>query len=578
MDRKQVAHILEEIGVLLELKGENPFKARAYYNGARVVETLTEDLSRLVSAGKLGNIKGIGQALEEKISELVRTGRLAYYEELRNSFPPGLLDLLRLPGLGPKKVSLLYRELGITNLGELEYACRENRLLSLPGFGAKTQANVLAALERQREYRRQFRWGEVAPLAHELVAALREIPGVRRAEVAGSLRRLKEVVKDVDVVAELEVGTDREQIAQGVARLTEVERLVAAGETKLALELKGGPNCDVRLVSSGQYPWALVHFTGSKEHNTVLRHLAKEQGLKLNEYGLFRDEERAAQAVEEAEVYRALGLAYIPPELRENLGEIEQAQAGELPELVKPADLKGAWHVHTQYSDGVNTLEEMARQALGYGWSFLGIADHSQSAFYAHGLKEEDIRRQWAEIDALNGKLEQEGKEFRLLKGIEADILPDGQLDYPEEILAGFDFVIASVHSRFKMDEESMTKRLIRALEHPQVTMLGHPTGRLLLAREGYSVNLRKVLEAAAANGKAVELNASPYRLDLDWRWCRVAKELGVKIAINPDAHRLEELAYVSFGVNIARKGWLQAEDVLNTHFRGMADFMIKGK
>lgn len=565
MDKKQVAHVLEEIGKLLELKGENPFKARAFYGGARIVETLTEDLNQLVDSGQLEEIKGIGKSLAEQIRELVVEGRSSAYEELRNEFPPGVLEMLAIPGLGPKKVGTLYRELGISNPGELEYACRENRLLTLPGFGAKSQANILAAIEKRREYAGRWRWAEANVIGFDLLAELRLLPQVKRAEMAGSWRRLLEVVKDLDLVVELAPGTDWQQFRAALEQLSLVKAVSSGGENKLTLELMSGINCDLRLAKGEEFAWTWLHFTGSKEHNTLLRQRAKKQGLKLNEYGLFQEEKPVAAATSEREAYAALGLPYIPPELREGLGEIEVAEKGQLPELVNLSDLKGVWHVHTNYSDGIHTLADMAEAARRLGWKFLGIADHSRSAYYAHGLSVEDIQRQQREIDVLNRKWQEEGIDFRLLKGIEVDILPDGRLDYPDEVLASFDFVIASIHSGFKQDEKLMTRRLLRALEHPAVTMLGHPTGRLLLARPGYPVDLEEILQAAFRYGKAIELNANPYRLDLDWRWCRRARELGVQIAINPDAHRREELGYVIYGVNIARKGWLTAKDVLNS-------------
>ena len=560
MNARDVSRILEEIAILLELKGENPFKARAYQNAARTLTGLADDLNEIVADGRIHAIKGIGAGLAEKIAELVKTGKLPYYEELRALLPEGLPELLELPGLGPKRVKAIYEKLGVTNLGELEYACRENRLAALDGFGKKTQENALAAIALRRKHRERHLYHHAFAAAEPLLSALRRQEGVIRAELAGSLRRHRETIKDVDLLACARRDA-RQAITAAFVALPDVEGVVAQGDTKSSVRLKSGINADLRLVDEEEFPYALNYFTGSKEHNTVMRGRAKERGLKLNEYGLSRvDTEERVVCADEAEIYRALGLSYVPPELREDLGEFDAAASGTLPRLVERSDIRGILHVHTTASDGVNALEELVEAVRSMGMSYLGICDHSQSAGYAGGLRPERVRAQWEEIDRLNAKL----GDFVVLKGIESDIKPDGSLDYDEETLAGFDFVIASIHSKLSMSEAEATERILRAIRHPTVTILGHPTGRLLLAREGYPLDMPTVIDEAARQGVAIELNASPHRLDLDWRWCRRAKSKGVRIAINPDAHSTRDLRDIEIGVAVGRKGWLEAGDVLN--------------
>lgn len=570
MNKQEIAQILKDIGLLLELIEDQPFKSRAYYNGARIVELVEEDLQELVAENKLVKLRGIGKALAEKITELVVTGKSSYYEELKAQIPSGVLDLLRVPGLGPKKVRVLYQELQITNLRQLEYACKENRLVTLPGFGEKTQEKVLKGIDFLKTFQGHYYYAEAYSLALEVLELLRDNPGVEKADLAGSLRRSKEIVKDLDFVA---CGNNPGQIIADFCREPRIREVIAQGESKASVLWDTGIQIDLRAVEPSLYPFVLHHFTGSKEHNTALRHLAKSRGYKLNEYGLFSGEERVSCA-SETELFRALDLNYIPPELRENRGEIEAAEQGPLPNLVEVKDIQGVFHVHSLYSDGKNSLEELIVETIRKGYSYLGISDHSQSAFYARGLKAADISRQQEEIEKLREKYPQ----IKIFAGIEADIKPDGALDYPDDILQSFDFVIASVHSHFKMTEEAMTARIVKAMSHPAVTMLGHPTGRILLAREGYPVNMAQVLETAKENQVIMELNASPARLDLDWRYLKEAKERGILISINPDAHRLEELDDIKYGVAVARKGWLTKEDVFNCYSATQADKYLKDK
>ena len=557
MDRKDVASTLEEVAVLLELKGENTFKVRAYQQAARTILALEGDLAQLVASGEIARVKGIGKTIAAHVTELVTNGRLEYLHELMGAFPAGLLEILQVPGLGPKKVRTLYEELGITNLGELEYACQENRLITLKGFGAKTQAKVLKGIANLKKYRGRFLWAEVEEEAYALVQKLAACPDIRRASLAGSFRRLKEVVKDLDLVA---VSQAPAQVAQYLDNLVMVQSLSGGAETKFTFRLKSGLNADLRLVSAEAYPFALHHLTGSKEHNTIMRQRAKARGLKLNEYGLFDKTGRSRPVTDEAGVFALLDLPFIPPELREGLGEIEAAEQGTLPELVQEDDLKGIFHVHTNFSDGSLSVAEVAAACRELGCQYVGLSDHSRSAFYAGGLTLDDLDRQYEAVEEVRAR----NNDISIFWGIESDILPDGALDYPDEILARFDFVIASVHSLFNLPEKEMTERLITAVRNPLTTILGHPTGRLLLAREPYAMDMPAVLAAAAENKTMVEINANPHRLDLDWRDMRRAKSLGLKMVIAPDAHSLRGLKDMRYGLHASRKGWLTKNDVAN--------------
>lgn len=562
LDKKNVEGILEEIGTLLELKGENPFKTRAYFNAARVIAGLEGDLAEVVKAGRLRDIKGIGEALEEKITTLVMTGRLPYYEELRKSLPSGLLEMLKIPGLGPKKVKVLHENLKIHSIKELEKACRHDRLLDLEGFGQKTQENILKGLMQLQKHHGQFLLHQAWPEAEALEKYLRQSPKIIRLEIAGSLRRRKEVVKDIDFVASV---TNPLTVGEYFIKFPDVERMIAKGDTKVSVELKHGIQADLRMVTDIEFPYALHHFTGSKEHNTAMRGRAQEKfHIKMNEYGLFKMKKNVEKLIpchDERDIFKTLGLAYIPPELREDMGEIEVAENGTIPDLVEEKDLKGTFHCHTTSSDGKASVLEMAQAAQAMGLSYLGIADHSQVAVYAGGLTIEKIKRQREEIEKTNQKL----IGFTVLQGLEIDILKDGTLDMTEKTLELLDFTVISVHSRFNLSREEMTKRLIKAMTNPYASILGHASGRLLISREPYEVDMEAVLETAAKRKLVVEINCNPRRLDLDWRWCLKAKKMGVKFSINPDAHETAGFKDLRFGVGIARKGWLTKQDVINT-------------
>jgi DNA polymerase (family X) len=568
MNKAEVAGILEEMGTLLELQGANPFKSRAFHNASRAVEGMPGDIGEAVAAGTLREVKGIGEGIARVITDLVQQGCSGEHEELRNGVPEGVLQMLRIQGLGPKKVKVLFEKLKIKSVDELEAAAQSGALASLDGFGRKSEENILKGIAALRSHADKSLFPVAAAAAGTLLAYLQRDRGVKRAEIAGSLRRRKEVVGDIDLLVSASEKL-RGRLMDLFTAHPDVQTVIAKGETKSSVVLRQGIHCDLRIVNDEEFPFALNYFTGSKEHNVEMRSRARKHGWSLNEYTLSKlDEAEAGKKPErlpscstEADIYKALGLAYVPPELRENGGEFEAAEKNRLPRLVELKDITGTFHCHSTYSDGMNTIEQMAAAARKLGWEYLGIADHSKTVGYAGGLSIERVKAQIAEIDALNARM----KGFRIFKGTECDILPDGSLDYPDKILALFDYVVVSIHSSFTMSEEDMTRRIIKGLKNTYATMLGHPTGRLLLSREPYAVNMTNVIDAAAEYGKAIEINAHPTRLDLDWRLCKYARDRGVRIAINPDAHSIEGLSDVAFGVGVARKGWLRREDVINT-------------
>jgi len=559
MTKDQVASALREIGTILELQGENPFKCRAYLNGARTLETSATDLTELVRTNRLGELPGIGDALREKITTLITTGKLPYLEELRSSIPAGLLPLLDLPGLGPKKLRALRDKLKIESLEALTQACQDGRLAALEGFGEKTATNLLEAIDRHANYKKLHRLGTALPAARTLLEHLKQSPLVLHAEIAGSLRRGKEVVKDLDLIAS---SKKPKEVMKLFVSSPNVEKVVNHGETKSSVILTGGIPCDLRVIPPESWATALAHFTGSKEHNIALRQRAIDRGLHLSEWGLLKGKSKTPLKLkDEKELHKALGLAFIPPELREDSGEIAAAEKNELPDLLTRDQIRGCLHNHTLASDGQDSLSSMAQAAAEQGLEWLGIADHSKSSFQANGLDAKRLETQIEEIRLLNSKK----PKCTLLAGTECDILKDGKLDFPDSLLSELDYVVASVHSGFTSDEKEMTQRIIRAMENPHVTCLGHPTGRLLLEREAYPLNIPKILDAAAATGTWIELNANPWRLDLDWRWWHKARDLGILCCINPDAHKTSHLRFLDFGVTLARKGWLRAQDVVNT-------------
>jgi DNA polymerase (family 10) len=568
MTKDEVAAALDEIGTLLELKGENSFRCNAYHNAARIVQQLEGDLNQLVADKKLGEVRGIGDTLQEKITTLVTTGRLPYLEDLRASIPPGVVQMLRLPGLGPKKVKALHETLKINTIEELKTACEQGVVAKQKGFGEKTQQKILEGIAFLGQVGNRVRLDLALPLGLALLAQVKEMPGVIRAEVCGSLRRRRETAKDIDILAS---SKNAEPIMDAFVKLPEVVQVVAHGPTKSSIVAqmhiygeKVTLNADLRVVEDKEFAYGLLYFTGSKEHNIRLRQRAIDRGLTLNEYAL-ASEKKSIPAKTEADIYKALGLEYVPPEMREDTGEIELAEAKKIPTLVEERDIRGVFHNHTTYSDGTASLEQMALATKQLGLEYFGVGDHSQSLTIARGLPPNTVRKQWAEIDKLNKKLD----GVTIIKGTEVDILEDGSLDYDDELLAGFDYVVASVHTHFGMPEAAMTARVCKALAHPAVTMLGHSTGRLLLRRDGYKINLDEVLKTAAKHGKMIEINAQPLRLDLDWVHVKRAKAMGIPLVINPDAHSPGELGFFREGVNVARRGWLTKDDVFNTRSLG---------
>ena len=557
MRAAEVADVLEEIGRLLDFKGENTFKVRAYVNAARALADLTEPLETVLAEGRLREIPGIGAAIADKIATYSETGSIPLLDRLRSEIPAGVLELVAVPGLGPKRARAAFQALGVASLDDLEKAAASGRLAEVPGFGEKTARTILANLERVRAYTGRWLAAEARPLAERLLAALRDDPDVIRAETAGGLRRAMETVHDIDLVA---ASADAAAVFERFAELPAVAALTARGDTKATVRLAGGIPADLRVVEPDAFPFALQYFTGSQAHNTRLRGLARRRGLKLNEYALLRKDGTPVECADEAAVYRALGLEWIPPEIREDRGEIEAARQGGLPRLVERGDLRGVLHVHTEWSDGRASIQAMAEAARARGFEYLAVCDHSRSAAYAGGLSAERLREQREEIERVNVGLE----GLVVLAGCEVDVLADGGLDYPDDVLAGLDFVVGSVHSRLGLPREEQTERVLRAIGNPWLDVLGHPAGRVLNRREGADLDMERVLDAAAAAGVALEVNGDPHRLDLDWRWHRAAMERGIRLAIDPDAHGPETLDYVDNGIGIARKGWVTREAVLN--------------
>ena len=562
--KEQTIELLETIARLLELKGENPFKIRAYTNAARALETFSGNFQITVAEEKLGELNGIGDAITKKISEYVGTGRLEYFEKLQAEFPETIFELFEITGLGGKKVKALYEKLNIKTIAELEAGAKDGRVAALPGFGAKTAANLLQSIEQRRKHSGRILLSDAKIWSDELLDHLQGHPDVSQISAGGSFRRGRETIGDLDFL----ISTKHPQrVIEYFLAHDAIDRILAQGETKASVLLNYGIQADLRVVANPEFPFALCYFTGSKEHNVALRGRALQNGWTLNEYRLAPEpgSKRIPQPIPEIQtemdLYRALGLAYIPPELRENYGEIEAAEKGELPRLVELQNLRGTFHNHTIDSDGQNTLQEMADAAQELGLEYLGIADHSKSSFQAHGLDESRLLKQVEQIREMNKGFED---DFQLFCGVECDILKDGRLDFADEILAQLDYVVASVHASFTLTEKEMTNRVIRAIENRYVTILGHPSGRLLLSREPYQLDLPEIIKAAAQTGTIIELNANPRRLDLDWRFWKLARELGVRCAINPDAHSVRGLHDLWFGIQIARKGWLTRQDVVN--------------
>jgi len=542
---------------ILEFKGENPFKISAYRKASRIIGDLTQDIEESAKKGELKNIPGIGEGMAQKIEEYLKTGKISKFEEVKKGVSDELIAIMDIPGMGPKTLSMLHKEKGINNFSQLEKALNDGSLLGLFGMGEKKIENIKRGIQLLKQSKGRMNLGVAFPVAKRIVETLRQKTGSKKIEWAGSLRRMKENIGDIDILA---TGKDKEKILQVFTHLPEVKGVLASGETKASMIVEGGTQIDLRVVEEDSYGAALQYFTGSKGHNIHLRGIAKAKGIKINEYGAFKGEKKIA-GKEEKDIYRSLGMDWIEPELREDRGEIEAAQKGRLPELLQESEIKGDLHVHSKWSDGTSSIEEIAQAAQKRGYQYVAICDHSKSLKIAHGLDESRLLKQIEEIDRINEKL----KGFQILKGTEVDILSDGKLDFSEKILEKLDLAVAAIHSGFKQDKGKMTKRIIQALENPHIHVLAHPSGRLLGARDPYEVEMDELMESAKKYGKALEINAYFERLDLDDIHCRKAKEMGIRVGIGTDAHHLDQMWMMSLGAAVARRGWLETKDVLNT-------------
>lgn len=557
-DNEQIAEIFGEIADLLEIEGDNPFRIRAYRNAARNLRALNRDVRRMHEAGEdLTDFPGIGRDLAAKIGEILDTGRCRTLEKLRKQVPPDLGELLRLPGIGPKRVHALYHDLDIQSLDQLERAARDGEIRELSGFGAKTEARILEAVEKHRDSERRFKLAEAARYAEPLKHWLEQGKNIEQVVIAGSYRRAKETVGDLDILV---IARDGKQAIKHFTGYKDIDSVVSSGSTRATVILSNGLQVDLRVVPKVSYGAALYYFTGSKAHNIAVRRIAQKRGWKINEYGLYEGDKRIAGETE-ASLFKQLGLAYIEPELRENRGEIEAAREGKLPQLVKLSDLRGDLHCHTSASDGQASLRAMAETAREQGLDYLAITEYSKNLAVAHGLDSDRLLKQ---VDAI-AKLNDELDEITLLSGIEVDILEDGSLDLPDEVLDKLDLVIGAVHSQFNLSRKKQTERILRAMDSPYFTLLAHPGGRLINKREPYAVDMERIIHQAAQRGCYLELNANPERLDLLDSHCRLAKEEGVLVSINSDAHSPADFDHLRFGIGQARRGWLEKDDVLNT-------------
>ncbi|MGM0413931.1 MAG: DNA polymerase/3'-5' exonuclease PolX [Bacillota bacterium] len=560
---KEVAGMLNELADLMEIKGDNPFRIRAYQNAARAITGQSEKLIDIVKEERLQDIKGVGEGLAGIITEIFETGSSSQLEELKRELPAGISELLNIPGLGPKRAHQLYYELEINNIDDLKMALKENQVQTLKGFGPKTESKLLNALKEYENYQGLMTIGRADKIAKRLKEYFNQSDDLwKKMTFAGSLRRRKELIKDIDIIF-VPADDKLEELKEYIKNYSEVEKVESAGDTKITLQLENGIKVDFRLLEAESFPFARQHFTGSKEHNVVIRRLAKEAGYISNEYGLFDREtdEKVTGINSEADIYEFLGLSYIIPELREDKGEIEAARENNLPESVKLEDIKGELHLHTKYSDGACSIEEMVEGAIAEGYQYIAITDHSESLRIASGLTVKDLEEQAEEI----AEVQEKYPDFKILSGIEVDILSDNSLDFSNQVLEKLDLVIGSIHSGFTQSEAEINQRIITAMENPNVNIIAHPRGRLLGRREAYPVDMDKIIKEAARTGTALEINASPSRLDLDDHYARKAKEAGVKLAINTDAHHTRELKDMELGISVARRGWLEKDDIINT-------------
>ena len=564
-----MARIFDEIADIFEVKGENPFKIRAYRRAARTIETLTQDLKVIAERGGINELKkipGVGEGIAKKILEIAETGDCKKHIELKQEVPSGVLELLAIPRVGPKTIAKVHDELGICSIADLEEAARSHKLKKLPGLGAKVEENILKGIAQYRSYKGRVLLSEALPRAESIVTELKKLDAVAKITIAGSLRRMRETIGDIDILV---VSKRPRDIMNAFTSLDGVEDIVAKGDTKSSIILKG-IDVDLRVVAETAFGAAAHYFTGSKHHNIRIRELGMKQGLKINEYGIFRGDERIG-GEDEADVFASVGLAYIPPELREDRGEIEAAKANRIPELVAANDIKGDLHVHTNWSDGKNSIEEMALTAISSGYEYIAVADHSPAVGIAGGMNEDKITKREVEIEKVNKRFEDEGINFSVLSASEVDIKSDFSMDFPDDILESLDVVVGAIHTKFAQDRETMTKRIVTAMENPNVDIIAHPTGRLLGKRDPYEVDMEQLMESAKATGTIMELNSFPGRLDLNDVHCKMAKDYGVLIAISTDAHDAMQMRdVIKYGVATARRGWLEPKDVVNT--RGLED------
>ena len=557
MNNQDIANIFYRIAEILEIQGENPFKIRAYIKAAQTVESYTRELSEIKDTEELKELPGIGEKITLKIKEIIETGKLEMYEKLKKSEFASLIALLDVPGMGPKHVRLVYDKLGVKTIEQLEKAARRGKLRDLPGLGEKTEKNILKGIEQDRRHKERYPLGVILPKAEFIISELKKVKAVKDVSLGGSLRRMKETIGDVDILVS---SSKPKKVSATFIKLSEVKNVLSKGSTKSSVATKDGFQMDLRVVKPESYGAALHYFTGSKAHNIRIRSLGVERGLKINEYGVYKGKKSIGGKTEE-EIFKSVGLPFIPPELREDWGEIEAAQKGKLPHLVELKDIRGDLHVHSNWTDSRSTIEEMAKAAQKFGYQYIALCDHSPTIGIINGLTPERIKKRKQEIDELNRKL----KGFFVLNGAEVDIRSNGKMDFEDEILKELDIVIGAVHTKFTQPKEEMTKRIIQAIENPYVHIIAHPTGRLIGKRDPYEVDIDKILDAAKANGKIMELNAYPDRLDLNDLHCRKAKEKGVKIAISTDSHWTEHLSWIRYGIATARRGWLEPEDVINT-------------
>ena len=571
MTNQEIAEKLREVYNLMQLAGENRFRAIAFDRAAQTIEALNEEIIKHIEEDSLTEIKGIGKSIAEDIKAYQETGTMPVLEALKEKVPQGLIEWLNISGLGPKNIAKIHKELDITEITELKEACQSGAVGDLPGLGKKSAEKIIKSIEYLEKFGERARLDQALEIAEPIFEFVKNLDGVMQCEIAGSLRRSRETIGDIDILA----AAEKEHVNSIFDAFTGhdlVVEVLGRGETKSSVRTENGRQVDLRIVSEKEYPAALLYFTGSKEHNIVMRQRARERGMALNEYGLFKlndeketDFDQPIKAQSEEQIFNKLDLNFILPEHREDRGEFEFYVENETMELVSDDDIKGVIHTHSIYSDGKYTIKQMSEACIEKGYEYLGISDHSRTAAYAGGLTIDEVKRQWDEIDELNESYKSEGKEFRIFKGIESDILSDGSLDYPDDILEGFDFVIASVHSGLSMPQGQMMERFLRAIEHPATTMLGHPTGRLLLKRDGSQIDLNQIIDYAAQKNVAIEINANPWRLDLDWRYGNKAKETGLMTSINPDAHSTDGIDYIRYGVMIARKAKFEPARVLNT-------------